>query len=102
MPCWELFGKQSNEYQNEVFPDGIPVISIEAACSHGWAEWSHSSIGLTTYGLSAPYTKVYERFGLTVDKVVEHAHKVVEYYKVHPVPSLVNRIRFEVPLVHHH
>jgi transketolase len=85
-----------------VFPDGVPVISIEASCSHGWAEWSHSSVGLTTYGLSAPFAQVYERFGLTVEKIVEHSQRVVEYYKANPVPSLVHRVRFEGASAPHH
>jgi hypothetical protein len=101
MPCWELFQAQPIEYKREVFPDGVPVISVEASSTHGWAEWSHSAVGLTTFGLSAPAPQVYERFGLTVGKIVEHAHRVVEYYKANPVPSLVNRIRFEGSTAHH-
>lgn len=102
MPCWELFDNQPLDYKKEVFPNGIPVISIEASASHGWSKWSHSAVGLSTYGLSAPFAKVYERFGFTVDNIVQHAHKVLDYYKSHSVPSLVERVQFEGPAIHHH
>lgn len=30
MPCFEIFDKQSKAYQLECFPDGAPVLSVEA------------------------------------------------------------------------
>jgi len=102
MPCWELFDQQSVDYQREVLLDGVPVISIEASASHGWSRWSHSPVGMTTYGVSAPFGKVYERFGFTVDNIVQHAYRVIEFYKDRPVPSLVDQVRFESPASHHH
>lgn len=30
MPCWEIFDKQSRDYQLSVFPDGAPILSVEA------------------------------------------------------------------------
>jgi hypothetical protein len=34
-PSWELFERQSKEYKLSVFPDGVPVVSIEASVTHG-------------------------------------------------------------------
>jgi transketolase len=34
-PSWELFERQSKEYQLSVFPDGVPVLSVEASSVHG-------------------------------------------------------------------
>lgn len=34
-PSWELFERQSKEYQHSVFPDGVPVVSIEASLATG-------------------------------------------------------------------
>lgn len=35
LPCWEVFDKQTKEYQLSVFPDGAPVISVEAYTTMG-------------------------------------------------------------------
>ncbi len=45
MPCWELFDVQPIEYQREVFPDGVPVMSIEASGIHGWQKYAHAPFG---------------------------------------------------------
>lgn len=52
--CCEVFAQQSREYQLSVIPDGIPVLSIEAAHVHGWEKYAHASIGMTYFGKSAP------------------------------------------------
>jgi len=58
MPCWELFDKQSMSYKKQVFPEGVPVMSIEASGNHGWTKFAHSSFGMNSFGLSAPGGKV--------------------------------------------
>jgi transketolase len=54
VPCTEIFEAQPVEYRKEVLPDGVPVLSIEAAAIRGWERYAHQSIGMTTFGLSAP------------------------------------------------
>jgi transketolase len=90
MPCMELFDEQSQEYKESVFPKGVPVISIEAMSTFGWAKYAHASIGLDTFGMSAPYMQIFERVGLVPDavvlkakKVIQHYEKVVPEYKMH-------------------
>ena len=36
MPCWSLFDAQSAAYRASVFPEGTPVLSVEALTSLGW------------------------------------------------------------------
>ncbi len=36
MPCTELFDAQSHEYRASIFPDGTPVLSVEAGAIYGW------------------------------------------------------------------
>jgi transketolase len=55
LPCLEAFEAQPVEYRRAVLPDGVPVLSIEAACTRGWERYAHASIGMTTFGMSAPY-----------------------------------------------
>jgi transketolase len=81
MPCWELFEKQSIEYQNKVLPPDVKArVGIEAGVELGWHKWLGDKgvfIGMSTFGASAPGKVCFEKFGITVDKVVEVAKKVV-------------------------
>ena len=91
MPCMTLFDSQPLEYKRSVFPAGVPVVSVEAGIAFSWEGHSHLHIGVDSYGLSAPAAKIYEHFGLVPDKIAEKANRVVEYYKCHPVPDLVEK-----------
>jgi transketolase len=76
MPSMELFAKQTPEYRQSVLPDGVPRVSIEAAHPMSWYRWVGSNgvaLGLTRFGASAPYEKIYEELGITVQKVVDAA-----------------------------
>jgi transketolase len=81
MPCWELFEKQSKEYQNKVLPPDVKArVGIEAGVELGWHKWLGDKgvfIGMSTFGASAPGKVCFEKFGITVDKIVEVAKKVV-------------------------
>ncbi|MFI5230137.1 MAG: transketolase [Gemmatimonadales bacterium] len=79
MPSMELFAEQSVAYQSSVLPEGVPRVAIEAAHPMSWYRWvgPHGVVlGLTRFGASAPYEKIYEHLGMTVQKVVEAAKKV--------------------------
>ena len=81
MPSMELFAKQTPEYRKAVLPDGVPRVSIEAAHPMSWYRWVGSdgvALGLTRFGASAPYERIYEELGLTVQKVVESAKALVK------------------------
>ncbi|KAJ2997991.1 Transketolase [Globomyces sp. JEL0801] len=91
MPSWELFEEQSDEYKQSVFPRGIPVISAEAMTTFGWHKYAHVALGLDTFGMSAPYQKIFERVGLVPDVVAAKAKKVIAHYtKVVPEYKLDN------------
>jgi transketolase len=79
MPCWELFEKQSKEYQNLVIPPDVKArVGIEAGVEMGWHKWLGEKgifIGMSTFGASAPGKVCFEKFGITADKVVEAAKK---------------------------
>ena len=80
MPSMELFARQSVEYQRSVLLDGVPRVSIEAAAPMSWYRWVGSNgvvIGLTRFGASAPYERIYEELGLTVQHVVDTAVSLV-------------------------
>ena len=79
MPSHELFERQDETYRLSVIPKGVPRVAIEAAHPMSWYKWVGDNgviLGLERYGASAPYEKIYEELGLTVDKVVAAAKRV--------------------------
>jgi transketolase len=78
MPCWEWFAEQDQAYRQAVLPPAVKArVSIEAGSPMGWREWVGEAgeiLGLDHFGASAPYTTLYEQFGLTPDRVVAAAH----------------------------
>ncbi|MFZ4761987.1 MAG: transketolase [Alphaproteobacteria bacterium] len=81
IPSWELLRAQGAAYKQAILPSGIPVIGIEAACGFGWAEITGLQgvfVGMKGFGASAPYQQLYQHFGITSQKVVEIAHKLLK------------------------
>ncbi len=77
MPCWELFEEQDDDYQDSILGMGTPSVSVEAGTTFGWAKWATASVGIDHFGASAPGSELMERFGMTVDNVVDHVHLVL-------------------------
>jgi transketolase len=81
LPCWELFDRQEDSYKNEVLPPEITArVSIEEASTLGWERfvgYEGASIGMHTFGSSAPLKDVQSKFGFTPDKVAETAKEVL-------------------------
>ena len=81
MPSWEVFDKQPDSYRREVFPPEIRVrIAIEAGRTQGWHRYVGDKgdvVGIDHFGASAPYKVLYEQFGITADRVVEKALKLL-------------------------
>ena len=81
MPSWELFEAQPAEYRRRVLPPEIKIkIAIEAGSALGWHRYVGDSghiMALDRYGASAPSKILYEKFGLTADRVVEKALEIV-------------------------
>jgi len=76
----ELFAQQPVEYRNHVLPAGVPRVAVEAAHPMSWYRWvgdTGAVVGIETFGASAPYQVLYEKYGITVDKVVETARGLV-------------------------
>ena len=65
MPCWEFFEAQTPDYQDQVLPADIPVLSVEAASPFGWERWADDVIGIDRFGASAPGEVVLAELGFT-------------------------------------
>jgi transketolase len=80
VPSMELFAAQDAGYRESVLPAGVPRVSIEAAHPMSWQQLvgpGGVALGIERYGASAPYQRVYEELGITVDKMVEAARGLV-------------------------
>jgi transketolase len=81
MPSWELFDDQPKEYRDSVLPPSLRArVSVEAGTTQGWERYiglDGVSIGMTGYGASAPAGVLYEKFGITAERVADESRKLV-------------------------
>ena len=80
MPCMCIFDEQSTEYKLECFPAGVPVLSVEAAAVGSWAKYAHVSHAMTTFGASAPASKLFAHFGFTPENIASKGEKTATFY----------------------
>ncbi|NLG95993.1 MAG: transketolase [Chloroflexi bacterium] len=80
MPSWELFEEQPLEYRSTVLPPDVKArLSVEAGSPQGWERYvgpEGAVIGLNHFGASAPGDVVLDKFGFTVDHVVDAALEI--------------------------
>ncbi len=82
LSSWELFDAQPLEYRNNVlFPSIKRRISLEAGAPLGWERYvglEGSIIGVSHFGISAPGEVIYEKLGLTAERVMNEALRLME------------------------
>ena len=78
MPSWDRFESMDHEFRSSVLPPGVPVLSVEAGSTFGWARWADDSIGIDRFGASAPGSVVLDKLGISVDHVVQRACALVD------------------------
>ncbi len=75
MPSTNVFDAQDDEYKESVLPSNvIKRVSIEAGVTGFWGKYvgfAGKSIGVDTFGESAPAPAVFEYFGITLSNVVK-------------------------------
>ena len=74
MPSTDVFDAQSASYRESVLPAAVKArVSVEAGVTDYWYKYIGNygrAIGVDSFGMSAPYEKVYEYFGLDANNVV--------------------------------
>jgi transketolase len=80
MPSWEMFEyycRQHPEYREHVLPAAVTArVSVEQASTLGWARYVGSTghtIGMETFGASAPLKELQRKFGFTPESIVAAA-----------------------------
>ena len=81
MPCTERFDAQDVQYKASVLPPTITRrIAIEAAISDYWLKYvglHGRTIGIDTFGESAPADRLFSHFGLTVERIMQQAEALL-------------------------
>jgi transketolase len=81
MPSWELFEQQDQDYRDRVIPPQVTArVSVEEASTLGWARYvgpAGASIGMQTFGASAPLKALQQKFGFTPEHIVAVATELL-------------------------
>ncbi len=77
IPCWELFERAGADYRRTILPPEVKArLAIEAGLPMGWERYvgdEGAVVGIDRFGASAPGATVMEKYGFTVDNVVQKA-----------------------------
>ena len=80
MPSWEMFEHHCREnpaYRENVLPSAVTArVSVELASTFGWERYVGQvgeTLGMKTFGPSAPLKELQKKFGFTADHVVAAA-----------------------------
>lgn len=80
-PSWELFSAQDTAYRTGVLRPGIRArLAVEAGVSMGWERWvgdRGAILSVDRFGASAPQKVIYDKYGLTVENIINRAGKVI-------------------------
>jgi transketolase len=75
MPCWRLFEAQDQSYRDSVLPPTVKArVSVEEGSTFGWERYvgeNGESLGMNFFGASAPLKSLQNKFGFTVEHVVQ-------------------------------
>jgi transketolase len=81
MPSFRIFEEQSDAYKQEIFPDNLPALAVEAGAPMCWYKYvgKHGDvIGLERFGASSPGPKVLEELGFFPANITKRAKQLLE------------------------
>jgi transketolase len=82
-PSEGLFRNQSEEYRKSVIPENVPVFGLTAGLSvtlQGLVGHKGKVWGVNTFGYSAPYKVLDEKFGFTAENVYRQVKDYLAHY----------------------
>lgn len=81
MVSFELFDAQDKAYRQSVLPATCKArVGVEAGIRQGWDKYIGSDgefVGMSSFGASGPFQKLYEHFGITAAGVVAAAKRAI-------------------------
>lgn len=82
MPSWYRYELQGDDYKEQVLPKACRKrLAVEQAGSIGWDRYVGTegrTITMSTFGASAPISKLQDKYGFTVDNAVKVAREMLE------------------------
>ena len=77
MPSMDIFEEQSAEYRESVLPKTVRRrVAVEALGTFGWDRYTGLdgvTVGMNSFGASAPAGELFRHFGFTAERVAEAA-----------------------------
>jgi len=84
MPSWEIFEhycRDHPDYREQVLPESVTArVSVEKGSTLGWARYvgrRGHSIGMETFGASAPLKELQKKFGFTPENIIAAAKQQI-------------------------
>jgi transketolase len=84
IPSWEIFEhycREHPEYREQVLPESVTArVSVEKGSTLGWARYVGTkgrSIGMETFGASAPLKELQKKFGFTPENIIAAAKEQI-------------------------
>ena len=71
VPCYDLFIEQEKSYIDSIIKPDTKKVAIEAARGLEWYRLADEVIAMDSFGASAPAGLLFEKFGFSVDAVLE-------------------------------
>ena len=82
LPSWDLFDAQDTTYRDAILPPVITKrLAIEAGSPLGWERYVGTDgdiLGVDGFGASAPYSDLTQRYGFTVENLVQRVKSLLE------------------------
>ena len=77
VPSLELFEEQDDQWRQQVIPDGMPLLIIEAATSRSWRMPAAAYQCLDDFGVSATAADAFNHFGFTPESIAIKAKQLL-------------------------
>ena len=71
VPCYDLLIEQDKAYLDSIIKPDTKKVAIEAARGLEWYRFADEVIGMDSFGASAPAGQLFEKFGFSVENIVE-------------------------------
>ncbi len=71
VPCFDLLVEQDKAYIDRIILPRTKVIAVEASAGVEWYRFADEVIGMKRFGASGPADQLFDKFGLTQEKVTQ-------------------------------
>jgi transketolase len=81
MPSWSRFDAQPASYRDDILPQDVLRVSIEAGTTIGWERYTGIGglrFGIDSFGASGPADKLYHHFGLTAEIIAPQVRAALD------------------------